>query len=141
MKVTFTYAPVGGRLIKAEVLSLGRRLSPLAPVEFSHDGVVQESHPIRSADKAFFGRGGGSVSESFVAQKEHATHWAAIVWTRVTIGPMRGAAGTLMFEDDTAGRISLVNAICKTARGHLEGITSFVNFQFVGGSWTAGKGL
>jgi hypothetical protein len=135
VKVTFTYTPLLGGAAKAEVLALGQRNSPIAPMEFAHAGAVQTAHAIRAETLSFFARGGGNVTESFQAQKEHNSYWEAVTWTRIEVGKMRGKSGTLLFEADTSGRIRLLNAICTAASGRIMGIVSFVDFTFVGGLW------
>lgn len=135
MKVTFTYTPLLGGTSTAEPLALGQRMSPIAPMEFSHAGTAQAAHPIRSETLVFFARGGGNVTENFQAQKEHSSYWDAVVWTRITVGRMRGKSGTLLFEDNVSGRIRLVGAVCTAASGRLIGNVSFVDFTFVGGIW------
>lgn len=139
MKVTFTYTPLLGGSSRAEVLALGQRNAPIAPMEFSHVGVAQSAHAIRSETLSFFARGGGNVTESFQAQKEHDSYWAAVTWTRIEVGKMRGKSGTLLFEADVgSGRIRLVNAVCVSASGSITGIVSFIDFTFVGGLWLPG---
>lgn len=141
MRVTFTYHPlVQSTPTTALALALGERLSPVGPVQFSHSGQVQASRPVRAETATFFGRGGASTTESFVAQKEHVDHWAAMVWSRVTLGAARGKAGTLLYEGDNGGRIKLVECVLVSAEGApgLVGITSFIRFTFVGGLWQPG---
>ncbi len=140
MKVTFIYAPsLIGPQTTPESLALGNRHSPLAPMDFEHTGEAQASFPPRALAKTFFGRGGGHVVESFIAQKEHTSYFAAVIWTRVTLGNLRGRQGTLQFDaNDGTGRVRLLNCVCIKARGHLVGLVSFVNFQFIGGSWVNG---
>jgi hypothetical protein len=141
MQVSFSFAPFGSDAAASpEVLALGRRLAPFSPMEFQQTGALQETHLVRAATKGHIGRGGGSVRESFTAQKEHANYWAAIVWTRVTLGTMRGVNGTLTFTADglPGGSVSLTDAVCVGAAGHVMGMTSIVKFDFVGGTWTTG---
>lgn len=136
MKVTFTYiTQLGGSSTTPIVLALGQRQSPLAPVQFRHTGIAQESTPARSASKRFFGRGGASTVERFRAHKEHSDYWAAMIWSRVTLSAARGKNGTLEFMGDAGGRIKLVDCVLTEASGHLEGLTTYIDFEFVGGTW------
>lgn len=143
MKVTFSYTPLGlSAPVTPLVLALGERLSPLSPVDFAWVGVVQESHPMRADAKVFIGRGGRSETESFVAQKEHADHWAAMVWSRITLQPAIGHNGTLLYEGDTGGRIKLVGCVLGSAVGAqvgsmppVCGFVTSIRFTFMGGTW------
>jgi hypothetical protein len=135
VKVTFTYSPLLGGASTAEVLALGQRNSPLAPMEFAHAGAVQPAHAVRAETQVFFPRGGKSVAENFRAQKEHGSYWEAVTWTRITLGRLLGKSGTLLFEADTSGRVRLIGAVCTAASGNVMGIVSFTDFTFVGGLW------
>jgi hypothetical protein len=139
MKVTFTYVTqLGGSSTTPIVLSLGQRLSPLEPVQFRHSGAAQESFPARAAAKVYFGRGGASTNERFTAQQEHSSYFAAVTWSRVTLSAARGKQGTLEYQGDTGGRVRLVNCVLTEAAGRLSGNVSYVDFEFVGGTWQSG---
>jgi len=139
VKVTFTYVTnLGGAATTPIVLALGQRLSPLEPVQFRHSGAAQESFPARGAAKTFFGRGGASTVERFTAQQEHANHFAAVTWTRVTLSAARGKQGTLDYQGDAGGRVRLLNCVLTEAAGRLQGTTSYVEFEFIGGTWQSG---
>lgn len=140
MKVKFQYKPIGGTTLTTEELSLGQRNSPLGPMNFSHTGIAQASHPIRSEAQVFFGRGGATTTETFIAQKEHANFWAAVVWSRVTLSAARGKQGNLIFEGDAGGRITLRNCVMTeaTAAPGLVGTVSLIRFTFIGGTWENG---
>ena len=127
----------GGRLIN-EPIALGQRQSPMGPVEFGGTGEAQPRFPARAASMEYIGRGGGALTENFVCHKEHASHWAAMVYSRITLPGLRGVNGTLIFEDDVAGRISLINAVCQQYDGHIEGRVSYIKFLFRGGIWWNG---
>lgn len=109
-------------------------------MSFTHTGVAQASHPIRATAQVFFGRGGATTTESFTAQQEHASYWAGVVWSRVSLSAARGKNGNLTFEGDTGGRITLRDCVMTeaTAAPGLVGTVSFVRFTFVGGTWENG---
>jgi hypothetical protein len=140
VKVTFTYKPINGTTQTPIVLALGQRLSPLSPVAFSHTGVAQAVHAVRAEAQSFIGRGGGSTTETFVAQQEHADYWSAMVWSRVSLSAARGKNGTLTYEGDRGGRIRLVDCVligAENAPGII-GTLSLIRFTFVGGTWING---
>jgi hypothetical protein len=138
MKVNFLYVPVtgGGTITPTPALALGSKLSPLNQ-SFNHAGVPQAVHYPRAAAMSFFGRGGANVSETFTAQADHASYWAAVVYTRVKLGALMGTKGTLRFDaDDGGGSIQLIGCVCTKASGRLIGLLSLVDFEFVGGVWS-----
>lgn len=107
---------------------------------FSHTGIAQPSQPIRSEAQIFYGRGGATTTEGFVAQKEHANYWAAVVWSRVTLSAARGKQGNLIFEGDAGGRITLRDCVLTEASAApgIVGTVSLIRFTFVGGTWENG---
>ena len=137
MKVSFAYVPVTGGSSTTIMVALGSKLSPLNQ-SFNHSGVAQPVHYARASTQTFFGRGGGAVSETFTAMNEHSNYFAAMIFTRVTLGDLRGRSGQLIYQDDASGRITLANCVCTKASGKLIGLASFTDFEFSGGVWTNG---
>jgi hypothetical protein len=107
---------------------------------FSHTGIAQASQPIRSDAQVFYGRGGATTTEAFVAQKEHTSYWAAVVWSRVTLSGARGKQGNLIFEGDAGGRITLRDCVLTEASASpgIVGTVTLIRFTFVGGTWVNG---
>jgi hypothetical protein len=139
MRVIFQYQSLtAGAVGRVLTLALGRRLSPLAPMRFSHSGEVQVVMYPRAETATVFGRGNGMVTEQFTCDYESDDYFAALIYTRITIQDARGKRGLLTFEGDNGGRISLDGCVLQSASGVAMGIVSRTDFTFVGGAWRAG---
>lgn len=139
MRATFNYQSLTqGGATRTLTLALGRRLSPLAPMRFSHTGEVQVVQYPRADTATVFGRGNGIVTENFTCDYESADYMGALLYTRTTIQDARGKRGTLIFEGDNGGRISLDGCVLQSASGVAMGIVARTEFTFVGGAWRTG---
>lgn len=139
MKASFQYQSLtGGGAVRVLTLALGRRLSPLGPMRFSHTGEVQVVAYPRADTATVFGRGNGVVTEQFTCDYECADYFASLIYTRTTIQDARGKRGTLTFEGDNGGRLTLDGCVLQSASGVAMGTVARTEFTFVGGAWRAG---
>jgi hypothetical protein len=137
MKYTFAYTPVGSTTTKIEVLCGDTpRMSALAGPKSQSSGQIEVIEPIRGFAGIPVARGLSISSETFRAQKEHASYFAGVTYDRVTIKSMLGARGILSMEGSQGGRIRLINAVCVAANPVEIGILTIIDFTFTGSQWT-----
>lgn len=136
MKVTFTYASASGATVP-EILAVG--LTVRQPVTDEHPagtGAVQQSNPMRGTAPTFFGRGLAGWTESFVGWKEHADYWTAKMWARKNVQAMLGRKGTLKYDNETGGSMSLIGCVLESATPINMGRVTAHHYSFKGGIWT-----
>ena len=136
MKYTFAFTQPGSTASIIEVLSDGQRLSPLSGPKVSHTGDVQVVRPVRAIRGVAIGRGLGMVTETFRAQKEHASAFAASQYERITVQRMLGCTGLLQIQGDAGGSMKMRNATCVSASTTNMGLYTVTDFTFVGSQWT-----
>lgn len=137
MKYTFAYTPIGSTASKIEILcGETPRLSALAGPKSQSSGQIEVIEPIRGISGIPVARGLGLSTETFRAQKEHASYFAGVTYDRVTIKQMLGAKGILAMEGSEGGRIRLLNAVCISANPVEIGILTIIDFTFTGSGWS-----